>query len=337
MEFESPWAFLLVFLLPLLIWLRAWQNARGAIPFSSVAEAAFVGRSRRQRFSSIPFWMRGLAVVLLVICLARPRQGFERVEAVRHGVAIQMVLDRSPSMAEQMDFRGQRMNRLDVAKKILAEFVLGNGENLKGRSDDLVGLVSFAAFADTVCPLTLAHNVFPALLETVSFNEGSTAIGDAIALGAARLQAAEDASKQQAGSGRWRHEIQSKVLILLTDGGNNAGRRAPLAAARMAADWGIKVHAIGIGGNPRLPIPGLDVDAALLNELAKITGGLFRMAEDADGLMAICQEIDQLERGRIEVSHHREYKELFRYIGLIALALICAETLLNATYFRRIP
>jgi len=349
MQFDSPWSLWLLSVIPPLLWLGVRRNRPGTIRFSSITEAVQAGRSLRQRLSVVPRCARLLALVLLILCLARPQKGSEQVQEIKKGIAIEMVIDRSPSMAAAMEFQGQQLNRLQVVKRVFEEFVTGNGRELKGRPNDLVGIVSFAGLAETVCPLTLAHEAFPGFLETVQFNEGGTAIGDAIALAAARLRTAEETLARQSQRSRESFSLQSKVMILLTDGRNNAGRRHPLQAAELAAKWGIKIYAVGIGGrNPETlgpnPFGGFpsrllieSVDEASLKAIAEKTGGQFRMAEDADALKSICMEIDRLERSEIQVSRSRTFKELFPPLALAAFLLVSAETVLNCTVLRRIP
>ena len=165
-----------------------------------------------------------------------------------------MNADRSSSMTAEMEYRGMRRNRLEVVKKVFEEFIMGNGEELEGRPNDLVGMVAFARFADTMAPLTLGHGALLRFLDQVRIvtrrAEDGTAIGDALALAAARLRTAEeDLARYADESGDKEYEIKSKIIILLTDGQNNFGQRTPEQAAELAADWDIKVYTIGVGGD----------------------------------------------------------------------------------------
>lgn len=355
MQFESPWIFLFLLILPPLLWLR-WRWAKaGAIRFSTTSVAVQAGRSLRQRLGFLPILFRVLALVLLIIALARPQKGLEQVRDIKKGIAIEMVVDRSGSMGAPMEVDGQAMNRLEAVKKIFHQFVAGDGHDLKGRPADLVGLITFARYPDTVCPLTLAHGALPQFLDTVQVvsqnqrSEDGTAIGDAIALAAARLKTAEDTIAQQSKLSKDQYTIKSKIMILLTDGLNNAGKRDPLQAAKLAAEWGIKIYVVGVGGGQdNSPyrsffgnIPWLSagdpVDVEMLTSIASTTGGIFRMAGDAEALKAIYKEIDQLERSEIQSIRYRDYKELFTPWALAAFCLVCAETVLLSTAFRRIP
>jgi Ca-activated chloride channel family protein len=264
-----------------------------------------------------------------------------------------MVIDRSSSMSAEMDYRGMRLDRLDVVKKVFEEFLMGNGEELEGRPNDLVGMVAFARYADTMAPLTLGHGALLRFLDQVSIvkrrEEDGTAIGDALALAAARLKTAEeDLSKYADETGGKEYEIKSKIIILLTDGQNNYGKRTPEQAAELAAEWGIKVYTIGVGGdegvstvrtlfgNFKVPT-GTRVDTRPLQRVADMTGGIFRMADDDKSLREVYAEIDRLEKSDIESVRYIDYKELFVPFGIAALCLILLEALLSATVFRRIP
>jgi Ca-activated chloride channel family protein len=241
-----------------------------------------------------------------------------------------------------------------VVKRVFDEFVSGKGGDLPGRPNDLIGMISFARYADTVCPLTLAHGALSQFLENVKLvkrkSEDGTAIGDAVALAAARLRTAEETLARQVKEEKDRFKIKSKIIILLTDGQNNAGERAPSAAAELAQKWGIKIYAIGVGGAEGLIRQhgilgsflarlgqGSGVDKKTLKDIADKTGGMFRMAEDADSLREIYGEIDKMERSEIESIRYMDYKELFLPFLFAAIAFLVAEIVLSCTVFRKIP
>jgi Ca-activated chloride channel family protein len=254
-----------------------------------------------------------------------------------------------------MDFAGKTTNRLEVAKQVFLEFVQGNKGTLAGRPNDLIGLITFARYADTACPLTLAHDALSTFVEPIELvnrkPEDGTAIGDAIALAAARLQKAEETLLQQtlaADQQESSYEIKSKIIILLTDGEQTAGKRTPREAAELAQKWGIKIYAIGIGSKDSLlKIPSIfgtrfmqrsrGVDKQTLSQLAETTSGLFRMAEDGDALRAIYAEIDKLEKSEIESVRFVDYKERFSLFALAGLIVLLLETLLRTTWLRRSP
>ena len=346
MRFESPWALCLLVLLPLLVWWRRRHGESGVIGLSTVALAAAAGRSWRQRLAFVPSWLRLLAMALLILCLARPQKGLDYTRQNNQGIAIEMVVDRSGSMAAPMEYAGQKLTRLDVVKRVFSDFVLGDGETFAGRTSDMVGIVAFSGLAETTCPLTLAHDTFPGFLNAIQPG-GSTSMGDAIALGAARLKTVEDelarrSSRDDSGP----ISIKSKVMILLTDGLDNSSRRDPLEAAELAAKWGIRIYTIGVGspasapqtwGAGGLPFVGEQADEASLEAIAQATGGQCRMAQDADGLIAICHEIDRLERTQLPAKRFRVFKEHFSPLALAALLLLSCDSILNWTLFRKLP
>jgi Ca-activated chloride channel family protein len=348
-RFQSPWMLLLLALVALAALLRRRGRFRAALRFPSVSLARAVPPTWRQRLAGLPVAFRVAALVLVVIALARPQMGTERVVETSRGVAIEMVVDRSSSMGAELLYRGRPANRLEVALDLFREFVAG-GRGLAGRPSDLIGLVTFARYAETVCPLTLSHETLLGFLPTVKLveveSEDGTAIGDAVALAAARLRTAEETLARQAAPRR-EYEIRSKLIVLLTDGENNAGVRTPLEAARLAASWGIRIYAIGIGGQAppvmetpfgRYSLPvGPQVDEETLRSLAETSGGRYWIAADAEALRAVYAEIDKLEKSDLEAARYLNFRELFAPFVLAALALVAAELVLNSLVWRRIP
>jgi Ca-activated chloride channel family protein len=346
MHFNTPIAFILLLLIPLVIW--PWRMRRsGAVQFSSTDNVTRAGKSMRQKLSFLLPVLRGLSLLLLIIALARPQVGTERVRDINKGIAIEVVLDRSSSMGEEMDYKGTRMTRLDAVKNVFRDFVMGDGRGLPGRPNDLVGMISFARYADTICPLTLAHGALEPFLDSIKLvtrrNEDGTSVGDALALAAARLKRAEDTLSLQTGKGNSPdYQIKSKIIILLTDGANNAGKRDPLAAADLAAKWGIKVYAIGIGSSRQSFFGGFmmqpqTADPDTLKMIARKTGGIYRSANSAKALQSIYKEIDELEKSEIESVRFMDYKEQFVPYALLALFFIILEIVLNETVFRKLP
>jgi Ca-activated chloride channel family protein len=352
-RFATPWAFMALLAIPAVL-LYLWRFGKpGTMRFSTIGNLKRSGASLRTTFGALPLALRILALVLIVIALARPQQGHEKVKDVTKGIAIEMVLDRSGSMGTEMDFLGVRSDRLGVVKKVFSEFIMGNGKTLKGRPNDLVGMVAFARYADTMAPLTLEHGALMRFLESVKVvtrqNEDGTSIGDAIALAAARLRTAEEElSRHAQQEGGKEYEIKSKIMILLTDGQNNFGRRTPAEAAQLAKEWGIKIYAIGVGGREavrtvrtlfgdfKVPV-GEGVDEETLRQVAEATNGKFYMAEDEKSLRQIYEEIDRLETSEIESVRFVDYKELFANFALAALCVMFVEVALACTIFRRIP
>jgi len=353
MRFESPWVLVLVLLVPLVQWLGARRRRRAVVRFSSIAAALQAGQSWRQVLSAAPAGARLLALLLMVLALARPQLGREQIRDVSKGIAIMMVVDRSGSMSQELSFRGQMQNRLEVVKQVFKEFVAGNGRALKGRPGDLVGMVAFARYADTVCPLTLGHGALEHFLTNVHLvnrrSEDGTAIGDAVALAAARLKTAEETLARQTGESADAYAIKSKVMVLLTDGENNCGERTPEEAAALAAGWGIRIYTIAVtGGEAQRLIGGLigavmlpgfgpRIDTSTLEMLASTTGGQFFKAENARSLEEVYQQIDRLERSEVESLRFVDYREVYPWFVVAALGLVVLEVLLRSTLFRRLP
>jgi len=274
-------------------------------------------------------------------------------------VAIEMVVDRSGSMQTEMSYDGQKLNRLEVVKQVFADFVKGDGKEFQGRGSDMVGLVTFARYPDTVCPLVQNHDVLTQFLKKTNIvrlqSEDGTAIGDAVALAAARLYKAEAELTRRTAAvlGEKADEepefkIKSKVIVLLTDGINNAGKYDPIEAAALAKKWGIKIYAIGVGGGQsfvtmqtplgtyRMPT-GQELDERLLKAIADSTGGFYARAEDAEALKDICKKIDELEKTKVTSVQYTQYSERFSIWAWIALGALLAEILASCTILRKIP
>ncbi len=363
MQLYSPWAFLLFLLLPALAYPALNKKHSAAVKFPSLVDIRNCHLSWRLRLRPLLKVARLMCLVLLIVALARPRKGTVISEISTEGVAIEAVVDRSGSMQAEMDF-GEKLNRLEVVKKVLADFIHGSEKGLTGRSSDLIGLITFARYADTVCPLVLSHNVLLEFLKKTEIvqlqSEDGTAIGDAIALAAARLKKAEEeierrnaqlvrpeleqsADAEQAG-----FKIKSKAIVLLTDGRNNVGEYDPLAAAELAKEWGIKIYTIGIGsaqayttiktimGTYKMPTRQ-DLDEGLLKAIAEKTGGFYSRADDVEALRNIVKKIDQLEKTNVKSIQYTQYAERYGFLTLSALVLLTLEILAGCTVFRKIP
>ena len=352
-RFNTPIAFLILFAIPFVLYFYFKKNKIG-IKFSSTARINTVGQSWKQKLIVLPVILRVLVLVFLTLAIARPQMGKEMIRDISKGIAIEMVVDRSGSMRYMKDINRKSMSRLDIVKKAFKEFVAGNNKNLKGRPNDLIGMITFARYADTVCPLTLSHNALLQFIENMEIvkiqSENATSIGDGIALAAARLRTAEESLDREKLKDNVTYEIKSKIIILLTDGEDSGiGKRTPLQAARLAAEWGIKIYTIGLSGKGWYEIIedsffgrqkrfiNSYINSAILEKIAKETGGIFRVAEDIDSLRDIYIEINNMEKSEIESVRYLDYKELFMPFALIALLLLLAEILLSATIFRRIP
>jgi Ca-activated chloride channel family protein len=250
-----------------------------------------------------------------------------------------MVVDISGSMAAlDLQLDGRQSSRLEVVKQTFHSFVKG-GKHRAGRDGDLIGMVTFARYPDSLCPLTLDHDTLLALLEHIDIvsvpEEDGTAIGEAIALGVERLK---DST------------AKSRIMIVLTDGVNNAGETEPLQAARIARALGIKIYTIGAGTRGVAMIPtrapngqmvlqrmSVHIDEQMLTEVATSTGGQYFRATDGATLQAVYAEIDQLEKTTNVTEHYQQYAELFGLLLLPGLGCLVLEMLLVNTRFRTMP
>ena len=363
MQLYSPWALILLLVLPVMAYLMMRRKATAAVKFPSLVDMKRCMVSWRIRLRPLLTVARLVCVALLIVALARPRKGTVLSEISTEGVAIEAVVDHSGSMQTEMDYYGDKLNRLEVVKKVLSDFIEGDKKDLKGRSSDLIGLISFARYADTKCPLVHSHNVLLEFLKKTEIvkirSEDGTAIGDAVALGAARLQKAEEEiqqrKKQLVSSGEKISDadesgfkIKSKVMILLTDGINNAGQYDPLEAAELAKKWGIKIYTIGIGssqayttiqtplGTYKMPT-GQELDERLLEAIAEKTGAFYGRADDAKALRSIVEKIDELEKTEVKSVQYTQFAEHFGPWTLTALLVLAAEILASCTIFRKIP
>jgi Ca-activated chloride channel family protein len=359
-DLYSPWVLLLLLTLPVLVWLMVRRKRQPAVKFSNLAAVKGYSPSWRQRFRPLLIVLRVVCIACLIFALARPRKGTMISQISTEGVAIEMVVDRSGSMGTEMPYGGQTLSRLDVVKRVFTDFVKGDKKDFKGRGSDMVGLVTFARYPDTVCPLVQNHEVLTQFLKRASVarlqSEDGTAIGDAVALAAARLYKAEDELKRRtaalAGDAAKSGEeftIKSKIMVLLTDGNNNYGKYDPLEAAALAKKWGIKIYAIGVGGGQsfvtmqtpmgtyKMPTGGQELDEQLLKAMAEQTGGFYARAEDADALKGICKKIDDLEKTKVTSVQYTQYAERFSIWAWVALGALIAEILASCTIFRKIP
>ncbi len=311
------WLLLLVPLIPLAWWRYVARQGRPAVPWSTTTAASSVPHGWAARTRWILPLFRTLTILILVIAMVGPIQGDEETSRSVEGVAIELVIDRSGSMqALDLALEGRRVNRLDVVKSVATDFVLGQ-DQLPGREHDLIGLITFGTYADSLCPLTLDYRSLDESLRQVrpaTEAEGAnTAIGDALALAGSRLDEIQDRPDLNT------DDLRSRIVILLTDGTDTASEIEPLAAAEMAAALGITVYTIGGGEEGRVPIPITDsqgrsrvvqaeipVDEETLARIAEITGGQFFRARNTEALRRIYAEIDAMEK--TEVAETRFYR-----------------------------
>ena len=362
--FLHPWWLLL---LPITAWLAYRFIGNGGpttIQYSSAAISWKMQRTLRQRLAWLPSAFTFIAITTMIFSLARPRDGKEKTQIDSEGIAIELVVDRSSSM-RALDFKidGNHVNRLSAIKNVAGQFVLGedseNGignDELRGRKSDRIGLIHFAGFADAVTPPTLDHRYLVDQLERTEIaatrQEDGTAIGDAISLAVEKLSSLKSKTDEA---------IQSKVVILLTDGENTAGQVEPNDAAELAKSLGVKIYTIGVGTKGQAPYPvgqsrdgrvhvqmqDVNIDEKTLTAIAETTGGRYFRATDTDSLQEIYAEIDKLERTEFQVSQFMDYRELavqpFRLRGwkippllLIATFALALRLLLSQTVFRRL-
>ena len=352
MRFATPQAFLLLPLLLVVAWFYLRRGRTATVRFSSLRRVSTLRRSLRLWARPLLLVLRLAALALLIVALARPQTSRSETRVSTEGIALEVVVDRSSSMQAEMDFEGERLSRLEVVKRVFTEFVVGNGDDLPGRPHDLIGMIAFARFADTVAPLVRAHDALVQFVQGAKIiqleAEDGTAIGDALALAAARLKRAEEDIARWTDSGNTdAFTIKSKAIILLTDGRNNAGDVTPGQAAALARDWGIKVYAIGIGGGEefitvRTPlgtvrVPTGGMDEATLRTVAEVSGGRYFVAADGDALRNVYREIDRLEKTEIETLELSQHDEAFLPYALAAGLLLLSEIVLSNTWLRRAP
>ncbi len=335
LAFRDPLFLLLLLLVPAAVFLRARRERRGDGALS-VPTLAFVGSLRptwRVRLRHLPFALSLLGYAGLVVALARPRLGLERTESWTEGVDIFVALDASGSMAAE-DFRPR--NRFFVAKNAVRQFI-------EGRVSDRVGLLVFAGRSRTVAPLTTDRQMLLDRLGSLTLGDqgDGTAIGMALGNALARLRPSK---------------AKSKVIVLVTDGGNNAGEIDPDTAASVAKALGVKVYTIGVGtvsGPVEIPIPvrdpetgqvterrvmaNVDVDEALLKRIAAVTGGRFFRATDPKALADTFAAIDQLEKSEIKTTRYTRYREVFGDAAAPSAALLAVAGLLLAFVLPVVP
>jgi Ca-activated chloride channel family protein len=326
------------------------KTGHEALPFSSLTVFKKVPHTIRQRLIPLLFWIRVLAIIFLIFPVARPQIKDMTQGIPKEGIAIELVVDISSSMDISMPFQDTTMSRMEVTKQVVEQFV-GGGNDLEGRPNDLIGLITFARYADTVCPLTLSHDSLLYFIQGLEIesrpNEDGTAFGDAVTLAAARLKTAEERYSNE-GDETVDYTIKSKVIILLTDGNNNCGRHLPMEGAALAEHWGIRLHTIAITDPPEMktiqtpegPVQIEEeplVQERILQKMAETTGGVYRRATDEASLRDVYREINAMETSEIETERYHTYKDVFQPFALAGLLLLGSHALLSTTWLRRIP
>ncbi len=340
LQFAHPWFLLLLLSIPPLMWW--WLRRRGsALRFPAVGMLKELprGRGKVARWGGAAF--RALALVALALAVAGPRWPDLRSRIETEGIAMVMVVDVSGSMAEpDFTWQGGKISRLDAVKRAFSLFVSGgdgpDGGHLDGRPSDLIAVVTFATRPETTCPLTLSHSVLVHMLDAEQPRslptESETNIGDAIAWG---LQALESA------------EARRKVMILLSDGEHNVPPPAlkPRQAAQLAANLHVPIYVIDAGGDEggtewkeKKSSASEAIDGhTTLRGIAQLTGGRYFLAHDAKALVAVCADIDHLERRDIQSFQYRRHYEAYMWFGLAAVSLFLGVRFLEMTIWRRVP
>jgi len=325
--FAYPWILYSLIIIPAMIAWYFWKGFKKqpSLIYSSLGFLKGFSPTVKERLRHLPFILRILAIALFIVALARPQTFSSGENIYTEGIDIAMVLDISGSMQAE-DFKP---NRMEAAKEVIDKFIAG-------RTSDRIGLVIFAREAFTQCPLTVDYPVLRNLLKEIKSGmiEDGTAIGNAIADGVNRLKDSE---------------AKSKIIILLTDGVNNAGEVDPVSAAEIAKTFGIRIYTIGVGTRGDAPFPvqtpfgiryqmaPVEIDEAVLQKIADITDGHYFRATDNGTLEEIYNKIDKLEKTRVEITSYRNAKELFYgWLGG-GIFLLFLELTLSRTYLRRIP
>ena len=331
MRFADPWFLLLLLALPALAWLKGRRGGQPAFLYSSIGLVKGISGVTRSHAQAILAQLRWVALALLIIGLARPQRGASEDPVRASGVDIVVALDLSGSMiSEDFIIGQQRVNRLVVAKDVLREFI-------QKRSNDRIGLVAFARYPYVAAPLTLDHDFLLQQVERLQLGavEDGTAIGSGLMAALNRLRDVK---------------ARSKIVIVMTDGQNNAGKVPPLTAAETAEALGVRVYTIGVGTRGTAPVPyydafggkkyrevAVDIDEDTLQQVAKRTGGAYFRADSTDTLREIYARIDRLERTEATVKKYRYYGEWFPLVVLPGWFLLMLEIILSNTVWRRLP
>ena len=325
MELRHPLLLLLILALPLVFFLSS-RRKKAFVFFSDTSYLPAALTLRQILYHGLPL-LRAAVLLLMLLALARPESVSSEREYQTKGVDIMIALDLSGSMLAE-DFKPE--NRIIVAKQEAAKFI-------RGRENDRIGLVVFAQKAFTQCPLTLDYDILIKLLGDLQIGliPDGTAIGMGLATAVNRLRSSD---------------AKSKVVILITDGENNAGNIDPITAAELAKSFHVKVYTICIGRGGLVPFPVNDplfgkryvqanvaIDEFTLKRISDITGGLFFRARDTQSLSQIYEKINALERTEIKVKEYRSYSPLFHWFIIPALLLLIAEIVLSRTFLLTVP
>jgi len=329
--FKDPVMFWLLLLLPVVLIVDKSRHSGSSFVFSSEDLVKDLKPTARVRLGKSLIILRITAIALMIIALARPQAILDGSKTVSEGVDIVLVVDTSTSMlAEDFMLGPRRINRFDLVREVVKDFI-------RKRKDDRIGMVAFAARAYTVCPLTTDYAWLNENLDRVRVGmiEDATAVGSAIASSINRLK---------------NSKTKSKIIILLTDGVNNAGNISPLVAAEAAKALKIKIYTIAVGTKGLSPYPmkdyygrtvyrniPIEIDEESLRRIAGTTGGKYYLATDTEKLRNIYDEINSLEKSNIEHFGYREYNELFYYFLIPGMMLLVIGIFLSNTVFLKVP
>lgn len=331
-SFAHPWVLLLLLLIPVLAILKGRFGGSPGITFSSTSALAAIGKRRRSRAGAFLNMIAYLAVACMIVALARPQLGRTLTRVQASGVDIMLVLDVSRSMlAEDYTIGNDRANRIEAVKQVTEQFI-------RQRPNDRIGIIAFAGKPYLVSPLTLDHDWLIQNLDRIRIGmvEDGTAIGSATAAAANRLKD---------------KDAKTKLIVLLSDGDNNAGRITPLTAAEAAKALGIRIYTIGAGSQqPTVPFPFTDpfgrtqyqmvpmeFNEDTLKEIARITKGKYFPATDTASLKKTFNEIDSMEKTKVEVSKTADYRDLFAWFLIAGFGFLSLEIILSQTVWRRLP
>jgi Ca-activated chloride channel family protein len=334
MSFNHPYWFLLLLALPVLSWLSGKSGKPPAFVYSSTQLVRGILNVTKSQSGAFLSALRWGALALMIAALTQPRLTKSETKVSASGVDIVVAIDLSGSMLSQ-DFEvgGKRVNRIDMAKSVLEKFI-------EKRPADRIGLVAFATQAYIAAPITLDHDFLLRNLDRLkigSIDESQTAIGSGLSTAINRLRELKS---------------KSKIVILMTDGQNNAGKVAPLTVAEAAQTLGVKVYTIGVGMRGKAPMPvgrhpftgevvyewrPVDIDEDTLQKIADMTKGKYYRADNAENFQAIYAEIDKFEKTEADVKKYAHHRELFAWLISPGLALVLLEVLLRHTIWRRLP
>lgn len=326
-NFAQPRYLWFLLIIPLLLLWYYFKNRKmhAEIVFSGFRGLKTATAGFKKYFVYAQYFFRLLAIIALIFALARPFTSDSGKNINVEGIDIMLAIDVSGSMLA----RDLLPNRIEAAKDVAAEFI-------EKRPNDRIGLIAYSGVAFTQCPLTSDHSILSVLLSRISNNmiADGTAIGDGLGLAVERLR---------------NSDAVSKVVVLLTDGINNMGFIDPMTAAVMAKEFNVRVYTVGVGTRGKAPYPvmtpfgtklemvDVEIDEALLEQIALMTGGKYFRAVDNKSLAAIYTEIDQLEKTKIEVAHFTNTKELFYIPLLFALGFLFLEILIKYLIVKSLP